>query len=129
MEYKLRVERGLQMSSQQVGDCMSLGKALPLVAALAVGLTGCGGGTTTGLSDPPADPPALSASGDPPGPPAVMSFSDPPDPPAVTANTGDPPSPVPEPSTAWLFLSGAGALAVFRHSIVRRRSPEQRHRR
>ena len=117
------------MSSPELGNCMSLGKALPLIAALAVGLTGCGGAATTGLSDPPADPPALSAGGDPPGPPAPMSFSDPPDPPAVTANAGDPPgdppSPVPEPSTAWLLLSGAGALAVF----VKRRSTDLRHRR
>lgn len=111
----------------------SLAKVLPLVGALALGLTGCGGGVTTGSSDPPADPPALLATGDPPGPPAIMSFSDPPDPPAVTTNTGDPPgdppSPVPEPSTAWLFLSGAGALAVFRHSLVKRRSAERRNKR
>ena len=108
------------MSPERVRDYISFCRALPVVAALAVGLTGCGGGATTGLSDPPPDPPALSGAGDPPGPPPVMSFSDPPDPPAVTTNGGDPPSPVPEPSTAWLLLSGVGALAVFRHSLVKR---------
>lgn len=106
-----------------VSSGLGVGKTLPLIAAIAVGLTGCGGAVSS--SDPPGDPPALTMSGDPPDPPAALSFSNLSDPPAVTGNSNDPPgdplSPVPEPSTAWLLLSGAGALAVFRHSLGKRR--------
>ena len=106
------------MSLEHVRTCILLGKALPLAAAMAIGLTGCGGGAADVSS---SDPPAVFMASDPPDPPQVLSFSDPTDPPpAVTTSRGDPLTPVPEPSSAWLLLSGAGALAVFRRSSGRR---------